>query len=352
MVSLQTVRAHNATLKELGPGLVVGGTSGIGSSTAREFVRHTLAPRVYLVGRNETQASRIISELRALNPEGQISFVKSDVSLLRNVDAVCDEIKAKEEKVNLLVLSQGVLTTKGRDETPEGLDKKLSLHYYSRMRFVHNLLPQLTAAATATATAAGASSSTGNGSRLSRVITVLSTGSEGRLKLDDLSLKTHYSLARASTHAITMSSLAISELAAAHPETTFIHSFPGAVNTNLMRDFNPFARGLVSGLMFLLKPLTVPLAESGERHLYAATSGVYPPRAQQQQGAGAGKDTAVATGADGLPGSGAYLLHWDGSTPNKKAKLLREYQSSGVGKQVWAHTLEVFEKICSRGRYD
>lgn len=95
----------------------VGGTSGIGSSTAREFVRHTLAPRVYLVGRNETQASRIISELRALNPEGQISFVKSDVSLLRNVDAVCDEIKAKEEKVNLLVLSQGVLTTKGRDGT-------------------------------------------------------------------------------------------------------------------------------------------------------------------------------------------------------------------------------------------
>jgi hypothetical protein len=37
------------------------------------------------------------------------------VSLLRNVDAVCEEIKAKEEKINLLVLSAGILTMKGRD---------------------------------------------------------------------------------------------------------------------------------------------------------------------------------------------------------------------------------------------
>lgn len=219
------------------------------------------------------------------------------------------------------------------------------------MRFVHNLLPQLTAAAAAAAAAsspAGSDSNSGGGG-LSRVITVLGAGSEGRLQLDDLSLKTHYSLARTSTHAITMSSLAINELAAAHPNTTFIHSFPGAVNTGLMREFNPLVRGLVSGLMFLLKPLTVPLDECGERHLYAATSGAYPPRAQQQT---AGKD--IATGADGVTGSGAYLLHWDGSTPNKKAKLLQEYRSGGVAKQVWAHTLEVFEKICSRegGRYD
>ncbi|KAL1963463.1 hypothetical protein VTN77DRAFT_8364 [Rasamsonia byssochlamydoides] len=348
MVSLQTVRAHNASLKELGPGLVavfVGGTSGIGESTARAFVRHTLSPRVYLVGRNETQASRIISELRALNPEGKISFLRSeDVSLLRNVDAVCDEIKAKEEKVNLLFLSAGILTTRGRDETIEGLDKKLSLHYYSRMRFVHNLLPLLTAAAAA----GNSNSNNGTKTNLSRVITVLSTGDEGRLFLDDLSLKSHYSLANAATHAITMSSLAVSELAAAHPRTTFIHAFPGVVQTNLMREFNPLVRGIVSGLSCLMKPWMVPLEESGERHLYAATSPAYPPKASSSAGA-AEKSVVAAPGADG----GAYLLHWDGSTPNKKEKLLREYQSSGVGKRVWEHTLEVFEKICGRegGRY-
>ena len=33
-------------------------------------------------------------------------------------------------------------------ETVEGLDRKFSLNYSSRMRFVTNLLPQLTAAST------------------------------------------------------------------------------------------------------------------------------------------------------------------------------------------------------------
>ena len=96
----------------------MGGTSGIGETTAREFVRHTVQPRVYLVGRNEPEASRIITDLQAINPQGKISFLKSDVSLLRSVDTTCDEIKAKEEKINLLFMSPGIMTLKGRDGNP------------------------------------------------------------------------------------------------------------------------------------------------------------------------------------------------------------------------------------------
>lgn len=97
--------------------LQVGGTSGIGEATARAFVRDTLSPRVFLVGRNEAQASKIIEELRQLNPEGQLSFVKCDAARLQSVDEVCKDIQAKEEKINLLFLSAGILTTKGRDGT-------------------------------------------------------------------------------------------------------------------------------------------------------------------------------------------------------------------------------------------
>lgn len=70
---------------------------------------------MYLVGRNETHASRIIEELRSLNPDGKVSFIKSDVSLLRNVDEACEDIKKREDKVNLLFMSCGFLSTKGRD---------------------------------------------------------------------------------------------------------------------------------------------------------------------------------------------------------------------------------------------
>ena len=58
-----------------------------------------------------------------------------------------EQIKAKESKVNLLVLSAGFLTMEGRNETEEGLDKKLSVHYYSRMRFTQQLQPLLAKAA-------------------------------------------------------------------------------------------------------------------------------------------------------------------------------------------------------------
>jgi hypothetical protein len=118
MVGIQEVRSELASLKRLGPGLVavfVGGTNGIGEATAREFVRNTLQPRIYLVGRNQEQADLIKADFQKLNPESQTKFIQGDVSLLRNVDKICDEIKSSEEKINLLVLSAGILSMKGRD---------------------------------------------------------------------------------------------------------------------------------------------------------------------------------------------------------------------------------------------
>jgi short-subunit dehydrogenase len=77
-------------------------------------VRYTSAPHVYLVGRSREQADRLIAEFQKLNGEAQVQFIQSDVSLLRNVDEVCKEISSKERKVNLLMLSAGIMTTKGR----------------------------------------------------------------------------------------------------------------------------------------------------------------------------------------------------------------------------------------------
>lgn len=56
-----------------------------------------------------------MEELRASNPDGQITFVKGDVSRLHEVDEACKAIQAKEEKVSLLFLSAGMFTAKGRD---------------------------------------------------------------------------------------------------------------------------------------------------------------------------------------------------------------------------------------------
>ncbi|KAL2853173.1 hypothetical protein BJX68DRAFT_52840 [Aspergillus pseudodeflectus] len=325
MVSLDAVKQSNADLKDYGPGLVgvfVGGTSGIGEATARSFVKYAIAPIVYLIGRNETQAAEIIEDLQTLNPESRVSFVQCDVSLLRRVDEACRTIQEKEDKVNVLVLSSGIFTTKGRDETSEGLDKKLTLHYYARMRFISNLLPQLISAGTwLNGLVAGKSRG------LASVVSVLEAGGEGPLILEDLALKENYSLKNCAKHAITMTSLSLEELAKANPAISFVHTYPGVVRTGLLRDFNPVTQFLMNVLLFIAKPWTVPLEDCGERHLFAAT-GV--PRARTI-GEGSGRP---------------YLVSWDGE-PRGNQNVLGLYREKKIGPVVWKHTQDVFRRICS-----
>ncbi|CAI7617524.1 unnamed protein product [Penicillium bialowiezense] len=334
MVSFETIQSGNSALKNYGPNLVgvfVGGTSGIGESSARAFVKYASSPRVYLVGRSETRASQIIEDLRALNPDGQIHFIKGDVSRLQDVDQACKEIQSKEDKINLLVLSAGILTMKGRDETDEGLDKKLSLHYYSRMRFLYNLLPQLTNAANAPGPTPGQRS-------LSSVLSVLDARGNAPLVLNDLSLKENYSLRNCANHAITMTSLSMEELAASHPSTSFIHTYPGLVKTSLVRDNGALMKMALNAMFLLLTPMNVPLEECGERTLYAGTNPIFSPR-----GSNSGDD--VATGSDGVQGSGSYLVGSDSATVSNQ-KVLEGYRADGTRVSVWKHTLDVFKGIC------
>jgi hypothetical protein len=94
---------------------IVGATSGIGEYTAKAFVHNTISPHVYIVGRNGEAAERIIKECKALNSDGEVEFIKADVTELKEVDRVCQEIKTKEKHINLLVQSQGNLNLRGRD---------------------------------------------------------------------------------------------------------------------------------------------------------------------------------------------------------------------------------------------
>ena len=94
---------------------MVGATSGIGEYTAKAFVRNTISPHVYIVGRNQSAADRIIKECEGFNKDGKVEFIKADVSELAEVDRVCKEIIKKEKHINLLVQSQGNLNLRGRD---------------------------------------------------------------------------------------------------------------------------------------------------------------------------------------------------------------------------------------------
>ena len=120
MVGIKVVRESNAAFKSSAQasGLVavfVGATSGIGMGSLRQFSKHAKAPKIYILGRSKKAATPLLDELKSLNSEGTYEFIETEISLIRNVDKACDEIKSREKKVDLLFVSPGYLTFGGRD---------------------------------------------------------------------------------------------------------------------------------------------------------------------------------------------------------------------------------------------
>lgn len=300
--------------------------------------------------------------MKTLNPRSQPTFLQSDISLLKNVDRVCNEIRARESRLNLLFMTPGYMTLKGRDETRgEGLDRKLVLHYYARMRFIGNLLPLLTAAGdpsdpngdTNPSREPGTGIGSGNRDKLSRVISILDphvsirAGGNGTLDYSDLSLKHSFSLNKCGAHASLMGNFYLEGMARRYPSTSFIHAYPSGVATGLLREV-PGGRVLMPVLKRVLRPFMVPVEESGERHLFLGTSGRFPPRAATTGIEEGGLDGNVAVGSDGVKGSGCYWVNWDGEVfgPNGKLERVRD---DGAVERVVKHTEEVFGRVCEEG---
>src|SRR5690348_7975838 len=114
--------------------VVVGGTSGIGRAIALSIGRHCPSADITIIGRNETAANEILSQLGSNS-----KFIRADVSLMSEIRNVTKKINA----VDMLILTQGILTMAGRTPTRENIDNKLALHYYGRVLFVQELLPLL-----------------------------------------------------------------------------------------------------------------------------------------------------------------------------------------------------------------
>ena len=352
MVTLEAVRSRNAQLLQSRQPFVavyVGGTAGIGEYAVRalaaNYAKHgqETGPRVYVVGRNVKAATKIIADCRTTCPSGEFNFVKAEnLSLLKDVDRVCDEIiqaeKARADgtgRVDFLMQTQGYLSFGGREETPEGLDALMSLLYYSRMRFAVQLLPLLLA------------------SPAGHVACVLNPrmGNRGKLVLEDLSLRDPkiFGFATASAYIGRMTTFLFEELARRH-RISFIHEYPGLVMTNATETgkLPTWARLLWRILAPVFSLFAIPPADSGDRHLFLATSR-YPARDGKRDGMGGQSDVAVSS--DGVEGGGAYQVTWNGEIIPTAEKVYKGDREDGVSEKVWKHTMEVFRQIEEEGAF-
>ena len=328
MVSYKEIQASNALINDATAPRVavfVGGTSGIGKFTVEALVATGASVRIYLVGRksSEERMHAFIRELHAINPKAEVIWTEGEVALLAETKRVCEAIKSKESRVDLLFLTAGYAPFGTRRETAEGLEITQSLEYYSRMLFVLHLLPLLGEA------------------EAPKVVSVLAGGLERAtsIDLDDLDLKKpgNFGPMKAQTQYAAMNTTTLEKLANDNPNVTFIHSWPGWVDTGNVKRGLSDPNSIMGWFVWLiLEPLIGLFSfsdeESGQRHLFQSTSAAFGGRGVPWKG---------KPGINSLekPADGLFLVNYKcDCTPNAKVMpLLRE---KALGK-IWDHTQEV-----------
>ncbi|PBK78912.1 NAD(P)-binding protein [Armillaria solidipes] len=245
--------------------VVVGGNSGIGEAIVKAIARYT-GGKVHLIiiSRNRTTAEKILTSLPAATAEDGKpvlrEFVFCDAELMENIKTTAADLSARLTKINYLVLSAGYADLwSGRQETAEGIDKLLGLRYYSRFKYIYELLPLLR-----NAKEAGEDAS---------VLSVLASGMGRAIDVNDLGLKHSYQAYKAMLVSGSYNDIMVEEFAKRNPDISFTHIYPGLVNTPGTRPTH-WALRLFSPLISLLVWLAAfSPEESAEYMLFALFDG-------------------------------------------------------------------------------
>ncbi|KAK4891890.1 hypothetical protein LTR27_009589 [Elasticomyces elasticus] len=264
MVALGVIEASDARIKTRPPGLdavFVGATNGVGETTSKQFCKYAVRPRVYFVRRSREVGGRIKQECEALSPEGTFVSIQRETSLMRNVDAVCEEIKNKEESVSLLFLSVGTLQVDGTT-----FEDKIHM---------------------------------------------------GDFEAAKLGLMTKQS------HMASMTTLVMERDHQAAPEVSFVHNFPGLSSQELIGARLGLMRTLKTVFILLAPLVNMPLEEARDRHLFLCTSAGYGAGVDDKAaGVALADGLALARGTDGQNGSGVYSIDAYGESAKPKVESL------------------------------
>ncbi|KAF9460154.1 NAD-P-binding protein [Collybia nuda] len=227
-------------------GVFIGGTSGVGRAMAQAFHSYTGGKcHIIIIGRNRAAAESIFAlmdEPTNTSIKLKREFIHCDVYLMKNIKETSRVLLALLPHINFLILSAGYGSIlNDRDETVEGMAGQLVTRYYSRWRFIHELLPLMRNAS--------------EGGLDAKVMSVLGAQRYKVISvdLDDLALKKSYWGWKAAIQSVNYNDYMMEEYAIREPTIAFTHIYPGIVNTPaisrifdfwLFRPFSPIFQAL------------------------------------------------------------------------------------------------------------
>ncbi|KAJ7325905.1 NAD-P-binding protein [Mycena albidolilacea] len=242
-------------------GIFVGGTSGIGHGIAEAFARHTHGrAHIVLVGRNEAAARTILARLPSSGEVYTREFISCDLALVANAKRTSAQLAARFSRVNIVFLTAGAISLKGFDPTSEKIDRQMASLYYSKWAFIASLLPSLRAARGAGEDA--------------RVAAVHTAGRGMPVDLGDLGLEGALGRGMRGVRSLVGQLASYQDLMAEafgerDPTITFTHTFPGSVDTPILRASPSLALRIAHYVRLALHIRgEMSIGECGERQLY------------------------------------------------------------------------------------
>ncbi|MFN8112132.1 MAG: SDR family NAD(P)-dependent oxidoreductase [Solirubrobacterales bacterium] len=125
--------------------LVTGASSGIGEAAARQVA--AAGATVVLVARSAGALERIAAEIDAAGP-GRAEARPCDLTNLDAIDALCDEILADHDAVDVLVNNAGRSIRRSVDQSEErfhDFERTMQLNYFAAIKLIMRLLPAMRA---------------------------------------------------------------------------------------------------------------------------------------------------------------------------------------------------------------
>jgi NAD(P)-dependent dehydrogenase (short-subunit alcohol dehydrogenase family) len=230
--------------------LVTGATHGIGFCTAEALAR--MGARVVVHGRNPERVATVERTLRERTGSSAISGVVADFSSLDAVGRMAAELRARHERLDVLINNAGGLTLE-RQTTRDGFEWHFGVNHLAPFLLTNLLLPSIHA-----------------GSQ-SRIVSVASDAHRrAAIDLDDLNFERGYSGRAAYARSKFANILFAAELArrlqGSGVTSNSLH--PGVVATNLFDALKP----PLSWILAVLKPLLLSPKAGAKTSIYLATS--------------------------------------------------------------------------------
>jgi NAD(P)-dependent dehydrogenase (short-subunit alcohol dehydrogenase family) len=153
--------------------VVTGANSGLGFGLAKSLA--AAGADVVMAIRNKTKGETAIGAIRREHPAAKLSIRQLDLSSLKSVAALGDELAAEGRPIDILINNAGVMTPPQRQHTDDGFELQFGANHLGHFALTGHLLPLLRAADSA------------------RVVTVSSlAATQGKLEFSDANAELGY----------------------------------------------------------------------------------------------------------------------------------------------------------------